>query len=162
MTTKTTNAATAAYKQIEDAVEVGRKSIEQALNVTSGQLEKVSEVFVNNFDEMSVMKKESFDALVKSGEVLTKGTESLGKAFFDCVQVSAEASFEKSKAMMAAKTVKDFVDIQSDIARTNFDNMLSESTRLSEMSIRVANEAFDPLKAQFNTGFEKAFKVRAL
>ena len=61
---------------------------------------------------------------------------------------------------MAAKTVKDFVDIQSDFARTSLDNVLSESTRLSEMSVKVANEAFDPLKAQFNTGFEKLLRSR--
>ena len=64
--------------------------------------------------------------------------------------------------MMAAKTVKDFVDMQSDSARTSFDNFLSESTRLSEISVKVANEAFDPLEAQFDAGFEKAFKVPAL
>ena len=78
------------------------------------------------------------------------------------MQASAEASVETTKAMMAAKTVKDFVDMQSDSARTSFDNFLSESTRLSEISVKVANEAFDPLEAQFDAGFEKAFKVPAL
>tara|TARA_B100000676_G_scaffold172004_1_gene169106 strand:+ start:3456 stop:3944 length:489 start_codon:yes stop_codon:yes gene_type:complete len=162
MTTKKTNAATGASKQIEDAVEVGRKSVEQVINVTKEQVEKASEAFFKSYDEMSAMNKEGVDAIVKAGEVLTKGTESLGKAYFDFVQVSAEASFETSKAMMAAKTVKDFVDIQSDFARTSFDNILSESTRFSEMSVKVAIEAVDPLKAQLNTGFEKAFKVPAL
>ncbi len=173
MTTKKTNPAAAASKQIEDAVEAGKKTVEQAmkastegyeqaLNVTKEQVEKASEAFFKSYDEMSAMNKEGVDAFVKAGEVLTKGAESLGKAYFDFAQASAEASVEATKAMMAAKTVKDFVDIQSDFARTSFDNFLSESTRLSEMSVKVANEAFDPLKAQFNTGFEKAFKVPAL
>ena len=115
--------------------------------------------FFRHFTNLHPSEQEGVDAFVKAGEVLTKGTESLGKAYFDFVQVSAEASFETSKAMMAAKTVKDFVDIQSDFARTSFDNILSESTRFSEMSVKVAIEAVDPLKAQLNTGFEKAFKV---
>ena len=61
--------------------------------------------------------------------------------------------------MMGAKTPKDFFDIQSEYVRTNFDMFFAESVRLSEMSIKVTNEAFDPLKAQVNGSFEKAFKV---
>ena len=143
MTTKKTNSATAAFKQIEDAAEVGKKSFEQAIKVTKEQVEKASEAFFKSYDEISVMNKEGVDAFVKAGEVLTKGGESLGKAYFDFVQVSAEANVATSKAMMAAKTGKDFVDLQSDFARTSFDNFLSESTRLSEMSVKVANKAFD-------------------
>jgi len=107
------------------------------------------------------MNKESVDAFVTAGEVLTKGSESVGKAYFEFSQVSAEASVEAAKAMMGAKTAKDFFDIQSEYARTSFDKFLAESTRLSEMSVKVTNEAFDPLKAQVNGSFEKAFKVPA-
>ena len=162
MTTKKNNSATATCKPIEDAVEAGKKSVEEALNLTKEQVEKASEAFFKNYDDISVMNKDGVDPFFKAGEVLTKGAESLRKAYFDFVQASAEASVETSKAMMAAKTSKDFVDLQSDFARTSFDNFLSESTRLSEISVKVANEAFDPLKAQFNSGFEKAFKVPAL
>lgn len=173
MTTKKTNTAADATKQIEEAVEVGKKSVEQAMkastegyeqaiNMTKEQVEKASEAFFKSYDEVSAMNKESVDAFVKAGEVLTKGSESVGKAYFDFAQASAEASVEATKAMMGAKTVKDFFDIQSEFARTSFDNFLSESTRLSEMSVKVANEAFDPLKAQLNGSFEKAFKVPTL
>ncbi len=173
MTTKKTNPAADATKQIEDAVEAGKKSVEQAmkastegyeqaLNMTKEQVEKASAQFFQSYDEAAAMNKESVDAMVKAGEVLTKGAESVGKAYFDFAQSSAEAGVEASKAMITAKTVKDLVDIQSEFARTSFDNFLAESTRLSEMSVKVANEAFEPLKAQFNAGFEKAFKVPAL
>ena len=62
MTTKKTNAATGASKQIEDAVEVGKKSVEQALNVTKEQIEKASEAFFKSYDEMSAINKEGVDA----------------------------------------------------------------------------------------------------
>ena len=55
---------------------------------------------------------------------------------------------------------EEFVEIQAEFARTSFDNFLSESTRLSEVSVKVANEAFKALQKQFNTSFEKAFKRR--
>ena len=161
MTTKKTNAAADATKQIEEAVKVGKKSVEQALSMSKEQVGKASEAFFKGYDDVSAMNKESVDAVVKAGEVLTKGSETVGKAYFEFAQASVEASVEAAKAMMSAKTPKDFFDIQSEYARTNFDKFLAESTRLSEMSVKVTNEAFDPLKAQVNGSFEKAFKVPA-
>ena len=172
MTTKKTNATAEATKQIEEAVEVGKKAAEQAmkastegyeqaLNMSKEQVEKAREAFLKGYDDVSTMNKESVDAVVKAGKVLTKGSETVGKAYFEFAQASVEASVKSVKAMMGAKTPKDFFDIQSEYARTNFDKFLSQSTRLSEMSVKVTNEAFDPLKDQVNRSFEKAFKVQA-
>jgi phasin family protein len=107
------------------------------------------------------MNEESVDAVVKASEILTKGAETVGKAYFEFAQASAVACVEAGKAMIGANTPKDFFDIQSEYVRTNFDKFLTESTRLSEMSINVTNEAFDSLKAQVNGSFEKSFKVSA-
>lgn len=170
MTTKKTNAAETASKQIEDAVEVGKKSVEQAMkastegyeqaiNVTKEQVEKASAAFFKSYDEAAAISKENVDAFVAAGDVFTKSAETVGKAYFEYAQASAEAGVEATKAMMGAKTVKDFIDIQSDYARTSFDNFLAESTRLSELTVKAANEAFEPLKTQMNTSFEKAFKA---
>ncbi|MEC9182830.1 MAG: phasin family protein, partial [Pseudomonadota bacterium] len=71
-------------------------------------------------------------------------------------------SVEATKAMMGAKTAKEFVEIQAEFARTSLDNFLSESTRLSEAAVKIANEAYEPLQKQLYTSFEKAFKVPAL
>ena len=173
MTTKKTSATEAATKQIEDAVEVGKKSVEkamkastesyeQAISMTKEQVEKASEAFFKSYDEATALNKESIDAVVKAGEVLTKGAETFGKAYYEIAQASAEASVEATKAMMGAKTAKELVEIQAEFARTSFDNFLSESTRLSEVSVKVANEAFEPLQKQLNTSFEKAFKAPSL
>ena len=173
MTTKKTSATEAATKQIEDAVEVGKKSVEQAMkdstesheqaiSMTKEQGEKASEAFFKSYDEATALNKESIDAVVKAGEVLTKGAETVGKAYYEVTQASAEASVEATKAMMGAKTAKEFLELQAEFARTSFDNFLSESTRLSEVSVKVANEAFEPLQKQLNTSFEKVFKVPAL
>ena len=173
MATKKTSETEAATKQIEDVVEVGKKSVEQAMkastksydqaiSMTKEQVEKASEVFFKSYDEATALNKDSVDAVVKAGEVLTKGAETFGKAYYEIAQASAEASVEATKALMGAKTAKECVEIQAEFARTSLDNFLSESTRLSEVSVKVANEAFEPLQKQLNTSFEKAFKVPAL
>ena len=172
MTTKKMGAKEAASKQFEDAVEVGKKSVEQAMkasaesyeqaiSMTKEQVDKASKAFFKTYDEVTALNKESIDAVVKANEVLTKGAEAVSSAYCEITQASAEAGVEATKAMLGAKTAKEFVEIQADFARTRFDNFFSESTRLSEMSVKVANEAFEPLQKQLNTSFEKAFKAPA-
>jgi phasin family protein len=112
---------------------------EQVLNMSKEQVEKASEAFFKSYDGVSVMNKESLDAVVKAGEVLTKGTDTVGKAYLEFAQASAEASVEATKAMIGAKTPKDFFDIQSEYVRTNFDMFFAESVRLSGMSVKVTN-----------------------
>lgn len=169
MSAKKETATHTAAKQVEDAVAVGKKTVEQAMkastegyeqamSMTKEQVEKASAAFFKGYDEVATLNKQNVEAMVKASDVLAKGAESVGKAYFDFAQSSAEASVEATKAMMGAKTVKDMVDIQSDYARTSFDNFMAESTRISEMTVKLANEAFAPIQAQVNAAFEKTFK----
>ena len=173
MTAKKETATSTAAKQVEDAVAVGKKTVEQAMqastegyeqamSMTKEQVEKASAAFFKGYGEMSSLNKETVDAVVKAGDVLAKGAETVGKAYFDYAQASAEASVEATKALMGAKTVKDMVDIQSEFARTSFDNFMAESTRISELTVKLANDAFAPIQAQVNATFEKTFKFPAL
>lgn len=173
MSAKKETATNTAAKQVEDAVAVGKKTVEQAMkastegyeqamSMTKEQVEKASAAFFKGYDEVATLNKQNVEAMVKASDVLTKGAESVGKAYFDFAQASAEASVEATKAMMGAKTVKDLVDIQSDYARTSFDNFMAESTRISEMTVKLANEAFAPIQAQVNATFEKTFKFPAV
>mgnify|MGYP003121286187 FL=1 len=59
---------------------------------------------------------------------------------------------------MTAKTLNDVVEIQSDLARSQFDAFVAESTKVSEMSLKVANETVEPIQAQFTVVVEKMMK----
>ena len=124
------------------------KNYNQAVCMTKEQVEKASKAFFKSYDEATALNKDSIDAVMKAGEALTKGAETLGKAYYEFAQASAEASVEATKAMISAMSAKEFVEIQAEFARTSLENFLSENTRLSEVSVKVANEAFEPLQHQ--------------
>jgi phasin family protein len=69
-----------------------------------------------------------------------------------------ETSAQAAKALMGAKTLREAVDLQTDLAKSNFDKFIAESTKLSEMSVKVANEAFEPINARVNVAVEKLLK----
>ncbi len=51
------------------------------------------------------------------------------------------------------------LDLSSAIAKSNFDKLMSESTKLSQVSTKLAEEAFSPLTARVSAAAEKFFKA---
>ncbi len=125
------------------------------------QFEKAIPAMMKGYDEFTAFNQANLDAFMKASNVLVKGYEDIGKAYFKFAQASAEASAEAAKSMMSAKTLKEVVDLQSGYARSSFDTMVAEGTKLNEMSVKVANEAIQPIQTQFSKTMERVFKAPA-
>lgn len=157
--TKQFEEAVAVGKQnVERAVEATREQVEQAVAATKEQVEKASETAMKSYDEISKLNKETFDAMAKCNNALVKGGEEMGKAYFSFFKNTADANVEAMKAIMGAKSLNEVVEIQSDFARTSFDTFVAESTKLSEMGVKVATDAFQPIQSQVNVAVERAMK----
>ena len=93
--------------------------------------------------------------------VLTRPTSnprSFSKEVFALVQSSFETSMNAAKAFMGVKTLREAIDLQADLSRSQFDRLMADSTKLAEMSVKVANEAFQPIQARVNVAIEKMLK----
>jgi phasin family protein len=145
-------------KPIEEAVAAGKQTVEQAVAATKEQVEKASTAALQGYDEFAAYNKDAMDAYVKAGNVMAKGMEDMGKTVFAFAQTQAEANVAAAKALMSAKTINDVVEIQTNLARDQFDAFVAESTKVSEMGMKVANEAVEPIQAQFNVVVEKVMK----
>ena len=145
-------------KKIEEAVAAGKQTVEQAVASTKEQVEKASAAALKGYDEFATLNKDAMDAYVKAGNVFAKGMEDLGKSVFAFAQTQAEANVAAAKTLMTAKTLNDVVEIQSDLARSQFDALVAEGTKVSEISLKIANETVEPIQAQMNVFVEKAMK----
>ena len=145
-------------KPIEEAVTVGKQTVEQAVTATKEQIEKASTAALKGYDEFAAINKDTMDACVKAGNVMAKGLEDLGKTAFAFAQSQAEANVAAAKKLMAAKTINDVLEIQSDLARSQFDAYVAEGTKVSEMYVKVANETIEPIQARLNVVVEKIMK----
>ncbi len=137
------------------------ETYEQVVESTREQVEKASAAFAEGYEELSALQQESLDALIKASTVWAKGAENLGRAYLAYAEAAAEAGTDIAKSLLEAKSFKEIVDLQSDYARKSFDQSVSEGTKLSEMSIKVANEALQPIQEQFSVAVERALKKAA-
>jgi phasin family protein len=135
-----------------------QKGYDQVLGATREQLEKASASAFKAYEEFSKFQKDNYDAYVAASSIFAKGAENVGKAWMSLTQEAMENAAQTAKALLGAKTLREAVDLQSDFAKANFDKLVAESTKLSELSVKVANEAFAPINARVNVAVEKMLK----
>lgn len=135
--------------------------MEHAMQSTKENVEKASQAFFKGYDQLATLGKDNVDAVVKSGTIMAKGFEEMGRALMALTQANMEQAVAVAKASLTCTTLKQVVDLHSDYARTSFDKLMSEGNKLSELSIKVANEAVAPIQARVNVAVEKFAKPAA-
>ena len=121
-----------------------------------GKAEGVSfDAAVKGFEQFNSLGKENLEAVVAFGTTYAKGIEAINAELLAFTKKAVEDSVSATKALMGAKTVKELVDLQSDFAKTTFDELMSKSSKIGEMCAKVAQEAFEPINARVTETMEK-------
>ncbi|WP_377809896.1 phasin family protein [Azospirillum sp. A29] len=144
----------AVTKSVEDAISTAKQNLEGLVKAQQEQIEKASAKVLKSYDELTVLTKENVDALVKSGTIVAKGAEEAGKQVAAFTQSSLEKSVSNAKALLAVKTIQELVELQKAYTKASLDAFVSESTKLQELTVKVANEALAPLNARVNATVE--------
>ena len=122
------------------------------------QMEKSGTQLFHGYEDMAQLNKENMEAAVKSSQILAKAAEQMGKAIAGFTQSSLELSAQAGQAMLGAKTLRDFVELQSEYAKNSFDHVVAGTAKISDMAVKVANEAIEPISQRVNEAVEKVSK----
>lgn len=161
MTDKTIATKIASSKLVEGMTVQTKQAFEDFAKASQAQAEKVSQQMFKSYDSIAAEAKQNVDALVQSGSVMVKGTDAISKSMAAFVQASFEQSVANSKALFGIRSMHDLVDLQTRILKSSIDTFVAESTRLSEMSVKVTNEALAPINARVNATVGKLAKPLA-
>ncbi|AWU93161.1 phasin family protein [Azospirillum ramasamyi] len=144
----------AVTKSVEDAIATAKQNLEGLVKAQQEQIEKASAQVLKGYDDLTVLTKQNVDAFVKSGTVVAKGAEEAGKQVTAFTQSSLEKSVSNAKALLAVKTIQELVELQNAYAKASIDALVSESTKMQELTVKIANEALAPLSARVNATVE--------
>jgi phasin family protein len=134
---------------------------ETAYAATAAQVEETTTKFFNGFDELTQLGQENFEAVVAANHALAKGAEEISKEIFGIAQSTFEHAAHAAKALFSAKTLPELIELNNRFAKSSVDSFLANSAKLSEISLKVANEAAQPLKARVDLAIEKLGKPLA-
>lgn len=163
MTSKTQkDAAKAGTEMFESAAKAGKEGFEQAVKagteawtqgftqattVTREQIQKFYPAGLEGFDELTEQQKATVEAIIASGEAAAKGAEAFGEELVKFNQKAYDKAMGNAKALMGAKTVQDAVALQTGFVREGFDDLLAQQAKFSELAVKYATEATQPLNA---------------
>ncbi len=146
---------------VKSGTEAAQKGYEQAVQMTQEHVTKANSAFIKGYEDIQGFGKQNLDALVTAGTIWAKGAEAISKQVMALTQNSMQSTVGAAKAMLACKTLREVIDLNADFARSNFDALVAEGTKLSEMSFQVANDAIAPIQARVNVAVEKLAKPLA-
>lgn len=124
-------------------------------------LDLIGDKALKSYEEASAVAKDALDAVVASSEVLTQGLQYLGDTVYGLTQQSIDDGIEAGKQILAAKTFRELVDLQSSLAKTQLDRLLAEAPRLGDLSVKLVEDTVAPLSASLNAAVDKMVKSAA-
>jgi phasin family protein len=95
------------------------------------------------------------EAMMKSSQIWATGLQDLSKHFAATAQASMDETMATVKALSSVKSLKEAMEIQSSIAKTAMEKMMAESGKLTDASMKLAEQAIAPLTARVTLAAEK-------
>ncbi len=123
------------------------ESIVAGAEFVRDRLEKSME----NYAALMGLSKEAMDAWIRSATAASKGFESINTEALVFTRQSMDEAVKTVKHALTAKSVEDFVAVQSDFARSALDTCVNQSTRMGELVTDTAREVIEPFQAPFRT-----------
>lgn len=109
-----------------------------------------SPYFMMSAEELSQITKQNSDALMRSMQTATTGLNQISQACAQFAQNMMQMSMAACQAASSARTLRDVAELQNDYAKTSMDAIVENSTRITEMALKIANDASQPLSQRMN------------
>ncbi len=109
--------------------------------------------------DMMTFSQGNFEAFVKASQIWTTGLQDLGKTLAQSAREQMDQSVSGWKSLSGVKSLKEAMDIQGGMARSSMEKAVSETSKLTDASIKLAEQAIAPIAARVTLATEKFGRV---
>lgn len=107
------------------------------------------------FEDATAFGKGNVEALVESSKIAAKGFETLGQDAAEFGRKQFEEATAAFKTLATVKSPTEFMKLQSDFVRSAFDSMVAETSRSTEIVLKLAGEVAQPISNRIAVAAEK-------
>ncbi|MEZ5827603.1 MAG: phasin family protein [Hyphomicrobiales bacterium] len=104
---------------------------------------------LKGFEEFQKVGKDGFDAYVRSFGEMNKGFQAIAAEVTDYSKKAFEDSTRAFEQLVGAKSIEQAIEIQSQYAKKAYDTYMAEMSKLGEMYVGLAKDAYKPVEAAF-------------
>jgi len=112
--------------------------------------------FAGEFGEFN---KANVDAVVESGKIFFTGAQDLVRGDVETGKTVVETVTEDAKKIAAVKSPTELMQLQGELARRNFDAVVSFGSQRTEALVKLYNDAFAPISNRVSVATEKFSKA---
>ena len=112
-------------------------------------------------EELTEVSRANVEALVDAGKIAVEGARSIGQDVVETGREGVEQAADAVRALAEAKSASEFIQLQSEFARAQFDRFVTESSRLTETFVKLAGEAIQPIQTRATLNAERINKLVA-
>ena len=140
----------AATKQVEEFTAEAKKTMEVGVE----KMEK-------GVEDVTACGQDNVEAMMTSGKVFAEATEEMKAGIIAFSKKSYEDGMAAAKEISSVKSVSEFFEKQTALAKRSFENYVAEATKLNEIYSSAAKEAFEPLNERFSAAAEMVKTYKA-
>lgn len=109
--------------------------------------------------EATEFGKANVEAVVESGKIFFAGAQDIVKSDIETGKAVLETVTEDAKKVAAVKSPTELFQLQGEIARRNFDALVSFGSKRTEAWVKLYNDAFAPISNRVSVAAEKISKA---
>ena len=98
---------------------------------------------MQNFDEMRKISNAT-GATMRSFDAVTKSTQAIATEIADYSKRSFEHGAKAMENLLGVKSLDTAFEVQNEYARTAYESYVAHATKLGELYVNLAKEAFKP------------------
>jgi phasin family protein len=106
-------------------------------------------------EELADLARANVEAVVEAGRVAAEGARSIGQDVVASSRDGVEQAADAIRSLAEAKSPTEYLQLQSEFARTSFDRAVAETSKLTESLVKLAGEAFQPLSNRATANAER-------
>src|SRR5690349_169512 len=106
-------------------------------------------------EELADLARANVEAVVEAGRVAAEGARSIGQDVVAKQRDHVEQAADVIRTLAEAKSPTEYLQLQGEFARTQFDRAVAETSKLTESLVKLAGEAFQPLSNRATANAER-------
>jgi phasin family protein len=106
--------------------------------------------------ELNTHSKKNLEALIASATAAAKGVETVGTRAVAFSKKSVENQIAAAKALAAAKSIQEAVELQTGYAKSAFETYVAEVNEISEITSASVKDALTPINERVTAIVERA------
>jgi phasin family protein len=142
----------------ESETKIAREHAMDGLSGTTIDPIKTFTTMTKTTEEFTSFSKGNIEAMMKSGKVWTDGCQEISKTIAATAKARFESSMSNWKALMAVKSLKEAIDLQTSLTRTSVETALAETGKITDASIKLTEQALAPITERVSLAIEKLTK----